>query len=432
MDREYRYLKISPRRGPALACLLLALAAAAPAIARPQDPPPAKRVYTARHVNPHAPVIDGKADEPAWEKAEWQGDFVQREPYEGAAPTEKTEFKILYDDKAVYVLIRAADSKAGTIERRVARRDNVGGDWVDITLDSYFDHLTGFCFGVNAGGVKSDQLLSNGGMSDNDQDTSWDPIWDVATSMDDGGWTAEMKIPFSQLRFGEQARARLGPPGHPRACSATTKPPPGSPSPRTSPGWVHMFGELRGIAGIRPPRQIEIVPYTVGKLQCPRGRSRETRSPPAGARSLLGGLDGKVGVTHDLTLNFTVNPDFGQVEADPSVVNLTAFETYYQEKRPFFIEGRSIFELPADERRRRSYRATACSIPAASGGCPSIPPGRGRPRRYARGDDHPRGVQADRARPEAGCPSASSKASRPRRRRPSLPPAGSATGPSSR
>ena len=319
------------------------LAASGPAFPRPQDPPIPKRSYITAHVNPHVPSIDGKIDDPVWEKVEWQGDFIQREPYEGEKPTEKTAFKILFDDKALFVAIRAFDSDPARIERRVSRRDSVGGDWVDITLDSYFDRLTGFSFGVNAAGVKVDMLYTNGGMEESDQDMSWDPIWDVETAVDAEGWAAEMRIPFSQLRFGnkdEQVWGLQVTRGLFRKDETSTW----QFIPRSSPGWVHMFGELRGIKGIRPPRQVEIVPYTVGKLQAFR---RVPGNPFATGRdeALSGGLDGKIGVTHDLTLNFTVNPDFGQVEADPSVVNLTAFETYYEEKRPFFVEGRNILSF---------------------------------------------------------------------------------------
>ncbi len=330
-------------RSAAMALAFAALAAAGPAFSRPQDPPIPKRSYVTAHVNPHAPSIDGKLGDPVWAKVEWQGDFVQREPYEGAKPSERTAFKILFDDKALYVAIRAFDSEPVKIERRVSRRDTIDGDWVDITLDSYFDHLTGFCFGVNAAGVKADQLFVNGGLGDNDQDMSWDPIWEVETSVDAEGWTAEMRIPFSQLRFGNKDEQVWGLQVT-RGLFRKDETSNWQFIPRNSPGWVHMFGELRGIKGIRPPRQVEIVPYTVGKLQAFR---RVPGNPFATGRdkALFGGLDGKIGVTHDLTLNFTVNPDFGQVEADPSVVNLTAFETYYQEKRPFFVEGRNILSF---------------------------------------------------------------------------------------
>ncbi|MBN2206458.1 MAG: carbohydrate binding family 9 domain-containing protein, partial [Candidatus Aminicenantes bacterium] len=304
------------------------------------EPPPTPRVYTTRPVNPHPPVIDGRLDDEAWAKVEWAGDFVQREPYEGKAPTQPTAFKILYDDKALYVAVRAVDSEPEKIVRRLARRDTLDGDWVDVQLDSYHDRLSAFCFIVNAAGVKSDIFLSGDGGS---EDADWNPLWDAETAVDGEGWTAEMRIPFSQLRYaggpesvwGLQVNRKFF-----RAQEWTFW----QFIPRDSPGWVKGFGELRGLEGLEPLRRIELTPYSVGRTQTFRP---EPGNPfRTGSRSaLFGGLDGKLGVTSDLTLDFTVNPDFGQVEADPSVVNLTAFETYYEEKRPFFIEGRNILSF---------------------------------------------------------------------------------------
>jgi hypothetical protein len=328
---------------PPVALALVLLFTALPVAAKSQEVVPNKRVYTAKPVNPHPPAIDGKLDDPVWEKAEWGSEFIQREPYEGAKPTQATAFKIVYDDKAIYVAIKAYDLEPEKIERRVSRRDDIEGDQVDITLDSYHDLRTGFNFSVNAAGVKSDRILTNDENNDWHPDMSWDPIWEVATSGDSNGWVAEMRIPFSQLRFGNadeqvwglQVTRKLF-----RQDERSTW----QQIPKSAPGWVHRFGELRGITGIKPPRQIEIMPYSVARHQTYR-RLEENPFSTGRKSSLLGGLDGKIGVTHDLTLNFTVNPDFGQVEADPSVVNLTAFETYYQEKRPFFVEGRNIFSF---------------------------------------------------------------------------------------
>ncbi|MEW5900660.1 MAG: DUF5916 domain-containing protein [Acidobacteriota bacterium] len=296
-----------------------------------------KKVYTTHRVNPHAPTIDGKLDDAAWEKIKWAGAFVQREPLEGKAPTEQTAFRILYDDKNLYVAVRAYDSQPDKITSRMSRRDNIDGDWVEVSIDSYHDHLTAFSFGVNAAGVKADQCLSDNGEN---EDEDWNPIWDVETAIDSEGWTAEMRIPFSQLRFGKTAEQVWGL-QLVRKFFRNQETSLWQFIPKDSPGWVHMFGELRGLSGLKPPRQVELTPYTVGKTQSFR---REAENPFATGRStdLYAGLDGKVGVTGNLTLDFTLNPDFGQVEADPSVVNLTAFETFYEEKRPFFIEGRNI------------------------------------------------------------------------------------------
>jgi hypothetical protein len=317
---------------------LIALAAAIPAVAQSE----AKKVYQASHVNPHAPKIDGLLDDPVWDKVAWEGGFVQFRPVERESPAEKTEFKIVYDDSSLYVAVRCWDSQADKIERRLSRRDDIGGDSVEVTLDSYFDHLTGFAFAVNAAGVKADSIYSDSSNS-NGPDYSWDPIWDVETAVDGKGWSAEMRIPFSQIRFGNKDEQVWGLQIS-RSLFRKDETSLWQFIPRTAPGWVSFFGELHGLQGLKPPRQIELLPYTVARQQLFRpvpGNPFATGS----SRNLAGGLDGKVGVTSDLTMTFTINPDFGQVEADPSVVNLTAFETYFSEKRPFFIEGRNIINF---------------------------------------------------------------------------------------
>ncbi|MHB8055319.1 MAG: DUF5916 domain-containing protein [Candidatus Aminicenantales bacterium] len=305
---------------------------------------PAKKTYRAARVDGLPPVIDGRLDDASWNAASWEGGFVQYQPYEGREPSEKTSFQILYDEKYIYFGIRAHDSKPDSIERRLSRRDNGGGDAVSIGLDSFFDHLTAFVFSVNAAGVKSDQFLINDGMSSNgEEDLSWDPIWDAATSLDNEGWAAEMRIPFSQLRFGTKAEQVWGLEVR-RTLFRLNETSDWQPVPRNAPGFVHLFGELRGLDGLTAPHQFEIMPYAVGSLQSGRPVPGNPFATGRG-QTLSGGIDGKLGVTSDLTMNFTVNPDFGQVEADPSVVNLTAYETFFEEKRPFFVEGRNIFDF---------------------------------------------------------------------------------------
>jgi hypothetical protein len=298
------------------------------------------KVYTAHHINPHAPQIDGRGDDPCWQKAEWSGGFTQSEPDCGAAPGEPTEFKVMYDDKHLYVLVRCHDGQAGNIVRQVSRRDEIDGDYVAVLIDSYLDKRTALGFKVSAAGVKADVTLSGDA---NLQDDTWDPIWDAAAAVDDRGWTTEMAIPFSQLRFasgehvtfGLQVRRLL----HRRQEISSWQH-----IPKEAPGFVSCFGVLDGLQGIRAQHQVELVPYAVAQVAL---SPREAGNPFADGRSgaLLGGLDGKIGLTSDLTLDFTVNPDFGQVEADPSVVNLTGYETFFQEKRPFFTEGKSILDF---------------------------------------------------------------------------------------
>jgi hypothetical protein len=297
-----------------------------------------KKIYTTKRINPHPPVIDGLMDDPVWEKVPWENNFIQREPYDGVEPTEQTSFKILYDDQNVYITIRAHDSMPESIDRRMTRRDQTEGDILGVWLDSYYDHCTGFAFLVNAGGVKID------GVSIDGQQDDWtpDPIWSVATAVDDQGWTAEMKIPLSQLRYGKKQDQiwglQVG-----RFLWRKEELSFWQPIPQDAPGFVHLFGELHGIEGIKPSRRIELLPYSVGHIET---MEREAGNPftPWHGKKLSIGLDGKIGITTDLTMDFTINPDFGQVEADPSVVNLTAFETFFTEKRPFFIEGKNIMD----------------------------------------------------------------------------------------
>jgi hypothetical protein len=296
-----------------------------------------KRIYTTKRVVGSAPVIDGYLNDPEWSTVEWSGDFTQREPYEGKKPSQETSIKILYDDKNLYVGIRAFDTKAEEIEKQLARRDNFAGDWVEINIDSYYDHRTAFSFTITAAGVKGDEAISNNG---DIWDSSWNPVWYAKTKIDKDGWTAEMKIPFTQLRYANKKEHVWGIQFTRRLFRKEER------SnwqfvPRDAPGWVHLFGELHGIEGIKTQKQVELIPYLVSKYET---FEKEEGNPFATGTNtgFTGGLDGKIGVTSDLTLDFTINPDFGQVEADPSEVNLTAFETFFSERRPFFVEGKNI------------------------------------------------------------------------------------------
>ena len=302
-----------------------------------------KKTAVASRLSLHPPAIDGRLNDPAWQDGEWFSDFIQFDPVEGQPPSEPTAFKIAYDDSHLYLAIRCYDSQPGSIERRLSRRDSLSGDYVLVFIDSLYDQRTSYCFAVNAAGVKADQLLFNDGFDENTVDISWDPIWEVKATVDDKGWSAEMKIPFSQLRFGRKQEYVWGLQVM-RQYFRKNEVSLWQRILKTAPGWTSQFGELRGVTAIKPPRQIEMLPYTVGSL---RSYPRQDGNPLATGHDnrLFGGLDGKVGLTHDLTVNFTLNPDFGQVEADPSVINLTAYETYFEEKRPFFVEGRNITDF---------------------------------------------------------------------------------------
>ncbi len=295
------------------------------------------KVYQTQRIINKPPVIDGKYDDAAWDAVEWSGDFIQRDPNDGAAPSQNTEFKILYDDNNLYVVIHALDSFPDEIVRRLSRRDQDDGDYLAISIDSYNDKQTAFSFGVTSAGVQFDFMFVN----DNSTDPNWEAVYYTATSIDASGWTAEMRIPLSQLRFAKMDKHNWGINIF-RYIYRKQELSLWQPIPRTAPGMVSLLGELKGLDGIRPRRDIELLPYTYVKAtydQKEEGNPFKTGHNYSGAV----GLDGKIAVTNDFTLNFTINPDFGQVEADPAVVNLTAFETFFPEKRPFFVEGKNIF-----------------------------------------------------------------------------------------
>ncbi len=318
------------------------------AFAQEQEEP--KKSYTTAWAESEI-VIDGKLDDEAWSQVEWGGDFVQREPEYGVAPAQETQFKILYDAKFLYVGIRAFDSEPEKIVKRMSRRDGFDGDWVEINIDSYFDKRTAFSFTASVSGVKGDEYISNNG---DNWDSTWDPIWYLRTSIDDKGWIAEYKIPLSQLRFankdvhtwGIQFTRRFF-----REQERSTW----QPVTQTANGWVHLFGELKGIKGIKPQKQLEVQPYIVAATEkYPRDEENPFRSSGK-ANEVNVGVDAKIGITSDITLDLTVNPDFGQVEADPSAVNLSAFRLFFREQRPFFLEGNNVLTFPTSGGRNNLF-----------------------------------------------------------------------------
>jgi hypothetical protein len=286
------------------------------------------------------PVIDGSLDDEAWQAGAWEGDFIQFEPVNAAAPSQKTEFKVLFDDNNIYVAIKAYDTAPDSISRRISRRDNADGDFVGIAFDSYHDQQTGFAFIVNAAGVKNDFIWASDGQIEDD---TWDPVWFTDAELYDWGWAAELKIPLTQLRFRisengiwglELFRQQF------RKQEMTVW----QHIDQNASGLVHNFGEMTGLTGIKPKKQADISPFVVGSFE--RFEKEEGNPFATGTDwKYNGGLDAKFGITNNMTLDLTVNPDFGQVEADPSVVNLTAYEIFFEEKRPFFIEGKSITSL---------------------------------------------------------------------------------------
>jgi hypothetical protein len=291
-----------------------------------------------------APVIDGLDRDECWNNVEWSGNFIQSSPAENKPPSQETAFKILYDNLNIYVFIRAYDKEPSKISRILSKRDNMEGDVVFVEIDSYFDKQTDFLFGAMASGAKGDVAITQDGSNGDD---SWNPVWYLKTSIDEKGWCAEMKIPLSQLRFGNKEELIWGLQVT-REIYRLQERSIWQFIPKGSPGMVHLFGELHGIRDIKPKRQVEIMPYTVGLIE----RYGKTEGDPfntgKGSR-LSAGVDGKIGISNDFTVDFTFNPDFGQVEADPSEVNLTAFESYFSERRPFFVEGKGIFQFEPNQ-----------------------------------------------------------------------------------
>jgi len=297
-----------------------------------------KRIYTTKRVK-KAPIIDGDITDETWNTVYWNENFTQLSPTEGNKPTQRTKFKIIYDEKNLYLAVRCYDSEPDKIVKRLSRRDGNDGDWIEINLDSYRDLRTAFAFTVTAAGVKGEEFASLNGKS---WDKSWNPIWFVKTKIDEEGWTAEFKIPFSQIRFTNKKEQIWGLQIH-RMDFRLQERSLWQRIPRTVSGFISNFGELHGITNIKPQKQLEIQPYAVGQTKT---FEKEIGNPFAtGKRSSASfGIDGKVGITNNLTLDFTVNPDFGQVEADPSVISLDGFQVFQEEQRPFFVENKNIFD----------------------------------------------------------------------------------------
>lgn len=300
-----------------------------------------KKVHHAARLTDGPPHIDGRLDEPMWLNANRGSDFIQHEPSEGKAPSQKTEFAIVFDENDLYVGIWAYDTHPDSISRRLTRRDQVDGDIVGVEIDSYHDHRTSFGFWVSASGVKMDRIATDDGRTEDD---TWDPIWYVQSAITQEGWTAEMRIPLSQLRFSEDNDSGWGF-NVLRSVFRVEETSLWQPVPRNASGMVSYYGDLIGVSGIKPRKQADITPYVVGSVVTDRVIEGNPYAKKGTGFQYNAGLDSKIGITNNVTLDLTINPDFGQVEADPSEVNLTAYETFFQEKRPFFIEGRSILSM---------------------------------------------------------------------------------------
>jgi len=305
---------------------------------------PKQPVYTTSRLVTAKPVIDGKLDDECWTKGTWAGNFRQWIPNEGAKPSYPTDFNIQYDDRNLYVAIRAHDGEPGKILRQAGVRDEFAGDITGVNFDSYHDYRTGFEFTVTAWGQKIDLVLFN----PNNWDLNWNSVWKVKTGLEDSAWVAEYEIPLSQLRYSGKAEQIWG--LHVwRWISRLQEESDWEIQSKTGPGVLFNFGELHGIKDLKKSRRLEIMPYTLGDLKTMK---KEPGNPFAENGKVWGGnagLDAKIGISSNFTVDLTVNPDFGQVESDPSVMNLTAFETFYEEKRPFFLEGLTIFDYKFDD-----------------------------------------------------------------------------------
>ena len=326
--------------------VIAVIASSAPLVASPrvqaQQPTPVPTIRAVRREG--AVTLDGRLDEAAWQKATPAAQFTESYPNPGRAAVDPTEVRVLYDDDALYVGIRMFDAHPDSIAAQLARRDVSGiySDWVHLIIDSYHDRRTAFRFTVNPKGVQKDVFTSN----DGNEDGNWDAVWDVATRVDSAGWVAEYRIPLSQLRFGNVVKgteriwgfqvmrdvARRGE----RTSFSPWNPQAG--------GFVSRFGDLAGLIDIPTPQRLEVLPYISTKVTRAPGNSADPFYHKTDTKPNAGG-DVRYGLPGGLTLTGTVNPDFGQVEVDPAVVNLSAFETFFPEKRPFFLEGSDVFSF---------------------------------------------------------------------------------------
>jgi len=313
--------------------IVTALCAISATVAQTSD----KKQYKAEEIT-ITPEINGILDEEIWQGGAWIDDFTQNEPYNGAKASQRTEFKIVFDKDNIYVGIKAFDTSPDSIVNRLTRRDHVDGDLVAIVVDSFHDLRTGFVFGISSAGVKYDMMITNDGQNG---DESWDPNWWSKTSINSEGWIAEMKIPFSQVRFENNSGDVWGL-NMARILYRKDETSFWQHIPKDAPGFIHQFGELTGLEQIKPRKIFDVTPYGVARAETFEAVPENPFLSKGRKSGFNGGIDAKIGVTNNLTMDLTVNPDFGQVEADPSEVNLSAYETFFEEKRPFFIEGNNI------------------------------------------------------------------------------------------
>ncbi|MFL5381601.1 MAG: DUF5916 domain-containing protein [Longimicrobiaceae bacterium] len=329
--------------------LASALAALAPLCAPAQDTVPAQPAVHASGATPQISAvprtgeisIDGRLDEEVWRTAPAATGFTQQDPNEGRPATERTEVRIAYDQEALYIGARMLDSLGGRgVRTRLGRRDqNLDGDFLQLVLDTYHDHTARTVFTINPSGVKQDA-----GQASPYADPSWDPIYTVAARVDSAGWTAEFRIPFSQLRYPRAAVQTWGMQVW-RYIERKNEIDMWSFWGKNQSGGPSRFGHVLAIRTPPPRRSVELLPYALARRSQVRPSDPDNPFEEPRESSLRVGADVKALLTSTLTLDATINPDFGQVEVDPAVVNLSAFETFFDEKRPFFVEGSGLFDF---------------------------------------------------------------------------------------
>ncbi|MDH3208348.1 MAG: carbohydrate binding family 9 domain-containing protein, partial [Gemmatimonadota bacterium] len=326
-------------------------------------------------VRPGAVRLDGHLDEAAWSEATAVSGFRQVDPEEGEPVSERTEARVLFDAEALYVGVRFYDREP--VSTRLGRRDMAlsDSDWLGVVIDSYHDHRTAFSFDVNPSGVQRDAIKSVDANGNETDDLSWDGVWEAETSIDEEGWSAEYRIPFSQLRFastdeplwGIQIERVIGRRREYAVLAFT---------PKAERGGIATYGHLTGLGGIEASDRLEVLPYVVTRAEYVEPGTNPYRSDSEYFGSA--GVDLLYRPSSQLTLNATINPDFGQVEVDPAIVNLTVYETRYEEKRPFFIEGSEIFDFGRNTSggqlfySRRIGRSPQLSPPSREADVPEI------------------------------------------------------------
>lgn len=297
--------------------------------------------------------LDGRLDDAAWSDVPVISGFVQRDPVEGAPAEEDTEVRVLFDDDAIWVGARMHDSDPASIARQLVRRDDHGSyDFFQVSLDPNLDRRTGYSFRVGAAGSRSDSYLYD----DTREDDAWDPVWEWAVAMDSAGWTAEIRIPLSQIRYQVADSAQTWGVNFARRRVASNELTYFALESQLREGKVSQFGKLHGIRTPDAPRRIEVRPYVLSRAHTGPAEAGDPFFDGTELSSRVG-VEARYGLGGAFTLDATVNPDFGQVEADPAVINLSAFETFFEERRPFFVEDAQVFDFTLSGHQDRLFHS---------------------------------------------------------------------------